>query len=385
MEVIQILSAVTSDGKIIIPAQHARTFLNDLRTNTTFSCIQCSEQVILKNGLLKTPHFAHTRDKSCFQTFSEGESEDHLKGKLHLLEFFQKHSLPVQLEAYLPFLQQRPDLYVQDKPNAIAIEFQCSQIPVSAMEKRTAGYVTKQITPLWILRTPPKSDFPHTEIGTMKLSSYLQQFFYSSPNGKIMYTYCPRSKYFHYITNPMHVKTNNYIIKAKKLSIEKQSWPFAIIKKATWEEFQQYLTVYKHQRLKHLDNLFFFNRKGIQSTFLQICYRWRIHPQKVPLFIGIPTEQASTFSCHAVEWQIQFIDYLHKQGLSIQQAEYQDCEAFLLNGSLSTNPSVEEIKAIEKYLDILKNCLISTETILYASKINYNLMNQLLYSEFLAN
>lgn len=382
---IQILSAVTADGEIIIPAQHPKTLLDEIKSSSKFSCIQCNEQVILKNGIIKTPHFAHTRNASCTQTFSEGESEDHLKGKLHLYEFLQNHSSPVQLEAYLPSLHQRPDLFVRSEPYPIAIEFQCSQISATVIQQRTAGYIENQIFPIWILRTPTISDFPLQEIGPMQFSAYRQQFFYTTPNGKILLTYCPQSKYFHYISNPMHIKANNYIVKVKKLSIEMQSWPFAIIKRNSWEEFQKYFIIYKHHRFKQLYNLYFFNRKGIQSPFLQICYRWRIHPKKIPLFIGIPTKQASIFSVHAIEWQIQFIDYLHKQGLSLQQAESQHCETFLLYRKLTTNPSAEHLKAVESYLYLLQRCLISSDKVIYASKINYFLMEQLLYSEFLAN
>jgi len=383
--VIQILSAVTADGEIIIPAQHPRTYLDELKTNNTFTCIQCTDQVILKNGLIKIPHFAHTRNTSCTQTFSEGESEDHLRGKLQLYEFLQKYSSTVQLEAYLPSLHQRPDLYVQSDPYPIAIEFQCSQISVPAIQQRTAGYITQQITPIWILRTPAISDFPLQEIGTMQLSAFRQQFLCTTPLGKIILTYCPQSKYFHYISNPMHIKSNSYIVKVKRLAMDKQSWPFAIIKKNSWEEFQKYLNIYKQHRFKQLDILYFLNRKGIQSPFLRICYRWRLDPKKVPFFIGIPTKQASVFSIHAVEWQIQFIDYLHKLGLSIQQADSRHCESFLFDRPISAEPSAEQIKAVEAYLCLLQGCLISPGKFIYTSNINYSLMMRLLYGEFLAN
>ena len=36
-----------------------------------------------------------------------------------------------------------------------------------------------------------------------------------------------------------------------------------------------------------------------------------MHPKHIPLFIGIPTPFAEAFQVHAVEWQIQFIDYLY--------------------------------------------------------------------------
>ncbi|MFJ7825188.1 competence protein CoiA [Psychrobacillus sp. NPDC096623] len=378
---IQILTAVTANGELIIAAQHPRTILDKMKSTNTFFCIQCNEQVILKNGMIKTPHFAHTRNASCTQAFSEGESEDHLNGKLHLYELLQKYSPSVQLEAYLPSLLQRPDLYVKSEPYPFAIEFQCSPIPVTAIQQRTEGYISKKINPIWILRTPKISDF---EIGTMQLSAFRQQFFYKTPNGHIILTYCPQSKYFHYISNPMHLKANNYIVKIKKLSLENQTWPFAIIKKNSWEDFQKYFTLYKHYRYKHLDNLYFFNRKGIQSTFLKICYRWRVHPKQIPFFIGIPTNNASIFSRHAVEWQIQFIDYLQKLELTIPQANYQHCESFLNYRNLASNLSEEHIKAVESYLILLQHCLISSDEVTYASKIDYPLMMRMLYNEFLA-
>ncbi|SDM46005.1 competence protein CoiA [Psychrobacillus sp. OK028] len=382
---IQILTAVTANGELIIAAQHPRTYLDKMKSTHIFSCIQCNEQVILKNGMIKTPHFAHTRNASCTQAFSEGESEDHLNGKLHLFELLQKHDRSVQLEAYLPSLLQRPDLYIQSEPYPIAIEFQCSQISVTAIQQRTAGYISKNINPIWILRTPKISDFPFQGIGTMQLSAFRQQFFYTTPNGQIILTYCPQSKYFHYISHPMHIKANNYIVKIKKLSLENQTWPFAIIKKNSWEDFQKYFTLYKHQRYKHLDNLYFFNRKGIQSTFLKICYRWRVPPKQIPFFIGIPTMNASIFSIHAAEWQIQFIDYLQKLALTIPQANYQHCESFLNYRNLATSLSEEHIKAVESYLILLQYCLISSSEVIYESKIDYTMMIRMLYNEFLAN
>lgn len=381
---ILILTAVTTDGELIIAAHYPRTHLDIMKSNKTFYCIQCNEQVILKNGPIKIPHFAHKLNASCTQTFSEGESEDHLKGKLHLYEFLQRNSASVQLEAHIPFLLQRPDLYIESDYYPIAIEFQCSPISVALIQQRTVGYISKKIIPIWILRTP-NSDFPTQEIGTMQLSAFRQQFFYTTPNGRILLTYCPQSKYFHYISYPMHIRANNYIVKIKKLSLEKQSWPFAFIKKTSWDEFQKYYSIYKQNRYKQLNNLYFYNRKGIQSMFLKICYKWRIQPQKVPLFIGIPSKNASIFSLHAVEWQIQFIDYLRKLELPLSQADYEHCESFMKYCNLTSNPTEEYTKAVESYLRILQNCLSSSDDVLNTSKFDYDLMKRRLFNDFLAN
>ena len=165
----------------------------------------------------------------------------------------------------------------------------------------------------------------------MQLSAFRQQFFLETPtNGKMIITYCPQTKLFHYISNPVHIQSNKYIVKIKKLPMEKQSWPFAVVKRISHKEYETYLRIYRKQRFKHIDNLYFYNRKGVQNQFLQVCYRWQLSPKEIPIFIGIPTVNAESFHVHAVEWQIQWIDYLNRLKVPIEEADQSHCESFLL-------------------------------------------------------
>ena len=132
--------------------------------HTTFYCLQCREEVILKNGQINIPHFAHRSRSDCVSSFSEGETEDHLNGKLQLFSFFQQKKVQAYLEGYIPSIKQRPDILIKDKKQSIAIEFQCSQIPTSLLIDRSKGYKKQSITPLWILRTPPMTELPINEI-----------------------------------------------------------------------------------------------------------------------------------------------------------------------------------------------------------------------------
>ena len=381
-----ILTAQTKQGEIIISVNYSREFLNDLKRISTFQCLQCKEEVILKSGPLKIPHFAHKRKSECAHSFSEGESEDHLNGKLQLHTFFLQHHSKPQLEPFIPKIKQRPDILVHDNHSQVAIEYQCSPILPAVIESRNTGYKQQQIEPLWILRTPSISEFPPQEIGIMQISAFRQQFFLETPtNGKMIISYCPQTKFFHYISNPVHVKSNKYIVKIKKLPIEKQSWPFAVVKRISDKEYVTYFNMYRRQRYKHINNLYFYNRKGVQNQFLEVCYRWGMSPKEIPFFIGIASAYAEAFYVHAVEWQIQWMDYLHQVKVPIGEVNRAHCESFLLDRPMGLKqPSSIQLEAVQNYLSILQQCLMKSDTDIYNYKFNSSKMYELLYSDFLA-
>lgn len=381
-----ILTAITNKDELVIPAQVPKKRLQLLRENHTFHCQRCKEQVILKIGSIVIPHFAHKKSSDCMHSFSEGESEDHLNGKFQLYTFFQQNKIDCELESFLPQMKQRPDILVHNQGRLYAIEFQCSQISSLLMKERTRGYQKHQIIPIWILRRPPSREFPVHEIGKMHLSAFRQNFFTFHPTyGKMIIMYCPHTKQFSYITNPLHIRSNTYIVKVKRLDSTKQTWPFAVVKSISYNEFKDYLTIYKEERFQHLKNLYFFNRKGVQSSFLQICYRLQVHPNKLPFFIGIPTKFSEEFNVHSVEWQLSFIDYLHTLQITIAQATNTHCELFLEARTIGKSTSSKKTKAVQAYLELLKKCLQQVDSELKESNINLNKMYLLLYSDFLAN
>ena len=380
-----ILTAMTKQGQVIVSVDYSREFLNDLKQRSAFLCIQCKEEVILRSGSINIPHFAHKRKSECIHSFSEGESKDHLNGKLQLYAFFKRHNCQPQLESFIPKIKQRPDILVNNNQSQVAIEYQCSKILPNTIVSRNNGYKQQQIDPLWILRTPSISEFPPQEIGTLQLSAFRQQFFLeTSTNGKMIITYCPQTKFFHYISNPVHIQSNKYIVKIKKLSLEKQSWPFAVVKKISYKEYKTYLRIYRKQRFKHIDNLYFYNRKGVQNQFLQVCYRWRLSPKEIPFFIGIPTTHAESFHVHAVEWQIQWMDYLNRIRIPLEEADLSHCKSFLLDRPIGSSQNLFKLEAVHSYLSILQRCLIQSNTVTYKSMFNSSKMVELLYRDFLA-
>ena len=122
----------------------------DASNQQSFRCPGCKSPVFLKQGQLKIAHFSHYQQSDCRQ-FSEGETATHLLGKEVIYEWLVNQGLSVELEAWLPKLQQRPDLLVTTvEGNQIAIEYQCSPISYGDLLKRTSGYEQNGYQVIWL-------------------------------------------------------------------------------------------------------------------------------------------------------------------------------------------------------------------------------------------
>ena len=112
-------------------------------------CPSCGKRVFLKKGESKIPHFSHHPKEAC-KVFTEGETREHLEGKLALYNFFREKGYKVKLEAYLKNLKQRPDILIESKKK-IVIEYQCSPIPIEKVIERTNSYKASGYKVIWIL------------------------------------------------------------------------------------------------------------------------------------------------------------------------------------------------------------------------------------------
>lgn len=379
-----ILTALTKDREIFIPAHYSRESLKFYR-QSIYRCAECGETVILKVGSIKIPHFAHQHNSACAQSFSERESEDHLNGKIQLYDFLQSKKISCSLEPFIIEISQRPDILVHNDNLKMALEYQCSKISPSIVRKRNTGYLQAHIKPLWVLKTPNPLDFPLKQIGPMKLSTFQTELLFNSMSGKILITYCPQTKSFSYISNLLHLYTNHFIVKINRLPITMQTWPLAIVKPITEQEFQTYLKIYQSKRMNRLNNLYLYNRKGIQSSFLQVCYKWRIAPINLPLFIGIPSRGADAFEEHACEWQLQWIEFLQVNNLALGSITDQHYRYFLLIHRWKEHSRLGmRIEALKAYVELLMKCLNIPQRFLTNSTFNYTKMHRLLYDHFLA-
>lgn len=114
-----------------------------------YVCPSCLEELILKKGKVKIAHFAHRRDSNC-ASYGEGETLEHLQGKMDLYEWIQSAGIPVSLEVFLPIINQRADILYTYSGVTIAIEYQCSPISIEDVCLRTKGYERLGIKVIWI-------------------------------------------------------------------------------------------------------------------------------------------------------------------------------------------------------------------------------------------
>lgn len=336
----------------MLTEQMSKVDLKILREKVRFYCPQCDERVLLKIGEVKIPHFSHFKQTTCRSLFAEGESVTHLAGKQQLYTFFRKQKkLNVQLEPFIKELAQRPDLLIDTKAGQIPVEFQCSTIPVAVFKTRTAGYENAFMQPIWILATPKKlHQLPQGAV-TYSLSRFEENFLtHSSRGGNILLTYNAYSKKFHYLSAFLHIEGRKFIVNHRVLSLAFQSFPFAEPNQLTLAELQNYYFLYASWRLKFLRNRIFYNRKGINDSFLRNCYRLHLIPSELPLWIGMPITFDNIFAEHDCEWQLALLVYIKRKGLKINEVTANDLYEFAYDYRRMEGNA---IAAYEKYVELL--------------------------------
>ncbi|HEM3702704.1 TPA: competence protein CoiA [Streptococcus suis] len=111
-----------------------------------YSCPGCGGLVRYKSGKVLRSHFAHVSLRDCTY-FSENESAQHLSLKSSLYTWLAKKER-VELEKCLPKIGQVADLLVN---NSLALEVQCSSLPISRLQVRTQTYRESGYQVVWLL------------------------------------------------------------------------------------------------------------------------------------------------------------------------------------------------------------------------------------------
>lgn len=111
-----------------------------------FTCPACGAAVRLKKGRIIRPHFAHISLSHC-QYLTENESNEHLRLKAGLYRSLSR-SETAEVEAYLPDLNQIADILVNKR---LALEIQCSQLPIKRLEQRSRAYQANGYQVRWLL------------------------------------------------------------------------------------------------------------------------------------------------------------------------------------------------------------------------------------------
>ncbi|MFC4760988.1 competence protein CoiA [Fructobacillus durionis] len=182
------------------------------KKNEIYLCPGCRGPVRLKQGESNVAHFAHVSKVACAD-FSEGESADHLAGKLAIYHYF-KGRVPVQVEPVLSQIEQRPDLLVGRPGSQVAIEYQCSPISQADLTRRNEGYAKAGIRVWWILG--PNYYQKHLSMATIcrfwlagrlwfylpgEKSSFVRDSDYSKADFK------KRSQIRNFLSDPLHIRS----------------------------------------------------------------------------------------------------------------------------------------------------------------------------------
>lgn len=138
---------------MLIAANGARklVFANHATKIEEYFCPACKRKVILKRGKKKMSHFSHRPLETC-DSFTEGETREHLEGKSLLYNWLAEQYDVVELESYLPEMAQRPDiLFVDEEGRSVCLEFQCSYLNPERMLERTKNYQAHGYEVVWIV------------------------------------------------------------------------------------------------------------------------------------------------------------------------------------------------------------------------------------------
>lgn len=121
-----------------------------------FFCRDCNQEVVLKLGSVRVPHFAHKNPESC--PYASGETDAHRKCKLEIYNALLKEPGVAKVALERSLKTARPDVsaYIHGVP--VAIEVQISSLSIETIIRRTSEYARKGIYVLWLLQWTPYVD-----------------------------------------------------------------------------------------------------------------------------------------------------------------------------------------------------------------------------------
>ncbi|MBE3570958.1 MAG: hypothetical protein IMW92_12910 [Bacillales bacterium] len=324
------------------------------KTEKRFYCPCCRSPLTLKIGSTKIPHFAHVSNKQC-PASSERESERHLSSKLLLYEWFRKQHLDVQLEVYLPSIQQRPDLLLKKPP--LAIEVQCSPISASLLKKRTDLYQKYGLKPLWIYGGQTVSQ---DRFRLFSFTSFQQMFFQYSPHwGYWFPSFQPETKMFHFYLFLFPFSPVKFFGVQVSVPMDQIMFPFSLHKPKAFRSFT--MAQWLDGKLRWISRKIRYS-KAFHDPFLKAVYFNGQNPQLLHPCIGLPVKHSIWIRSHPVEWQYYlWSDLLYrvrigqtvhmKQGLAVLQKRVKKGELVIREFPLIEPNTLE--KAVFHYFQLL--------------------------------
>ncbi len=292
-----ILTALHDQKLFVLQEHHTRDELIRMRlASNNFHCPVCRAPVVLKIGTVNIPHFAHLQKHSC-SAGNEPETKVHLLGKSRLSSFFHQQKISSQLEQYLPSIKQRPDLLLPRH----AVEFQCSALSAEDVQRRSAGYRSLQLEPLWI-RGAEKMPMKGPSI--FRIRWFEREMFLGPPERPYLLFFHPEQSLFIYYSNLLYVHANCWVGKASFLPAEQQVFPFAVPRPISRIEYEKAAALFKVERKRFIRSQLFAKNR-MTNDFWRLSYELGLSKQALPNIFGIPLPGGHWIKEHPLIWQMK--------------------------------------------------------------------------------
>lgn len=249
--------------------------------------------VVLKSGEKRLPHFAHRKDMSC-SGGSEPESTYHLQGKLQIFKRLKDLGLKPVLEPYFPSIKQRGDIGVMWQDTYYVIEFQCSSIPVSSLQKRTEQYQKENFQPMWIL------GYKNVKLSKCisRLSAFQSSFLVPFKGEYILPAYCPIQESFYILHNLIPVTKEKFMASVGKIQLDAVTLHEQAVNLSTSFPYCDWQSTIHKQKNNHIHY-----HSNDNERFLRELYKSGVHPHILPPALGIPLKEGIRLLTPPLIWQ----------------------------------------------------------------------------------
>ncbi|PFV27595.1 competence protein [Bacillus thuringiensis] len=269
--------------------------LRRMRQQERFFCVACGKEVQMKLGKQKNWHFAHKKVDSCL-AFYEAESMYHRHGKELLYRWFKRQNFHVDIEHYLPQIQQRPDIFIERAGRKIAIEYQCANLSIEQLYKRTYLYWRAGIQVIWIIGG---NQLKKQSAYWMKFSSLMAFSLQSYPQPFLIF-FCSKQKSFMkcaFLTSfSTSVSFSHTIyLPTETTTFELLFSPVPFQKEILDREWKQRKDYFRKNALP----IWNYNYKSL----LRLLYQFKCTPASFPSEVGVPLPSGFAFQTNPFIWQ----------------------------------------------------------------------------------
>lgn len=332
-----------------------------------FFCPACGEELILKCGDIKLPHFAHKRGTRC-RFSSEGETKKHLLGKKELSRWLLYQGFEVQLESFLQTINRQADLLVNGK---YAVEFQCSTVPPSQLLERTNDYLSKKLIPIWLLgQDIVKNKFSYA------FSNFQLCFIRKSEElGYYLLFFQPEKRRIECIHHLAHAGSKYFfgerLVLPLAISIKEMQLKIQAVKGHRRKKYQP------HREIERERLCYYYAKYKSRSHFMQELYHAGFSLYHLPLQVGVQLDKQFLVHTAPVEWQfslwIHFFDRLEVGEHFAYRAIAERFRACVVPLKVLTFQDYEAEELLKEYLLYLEE----KEILVEISSCNYRLKRKM--------